>query len=75
MTRLKSPNGQRFHVLPGNGAEKDQLQKLIVRQRRAACLQEPVAQALSVVRDVGRQPPGQRLRFRLIGIPRRRDQG
>ena len=37
--------------------------------------QTPVAQALAVVGDVRRKPSGQRLRFGLIGVPDRRDQG
>ena len=45
------------------------------RQRRAATLQEAVAQALAVIGDVAGQPSGEHGRLRLILITRRGDEG
>jgi hypothetical protein len=56
--RVEEKPGEGLDVLPGDGAEEDKLQHFVVRQGRAAGLQEPVTQALAVVGDVGGQAAG-----------------
>ena len=63
-TWLKSPKVSvsaraRFHILPGVGAEQDQFENFMIRQRLRATLREPRPQEFAMIGNVGRQPPGQ----------------
>ena len=44
--------GKGLHVAPGDGAEQDQLQELVIRERLRACLPEAGTQAIAMAVEV-----------------------
>ena len=52
MTRFQKFPRQRFHITAGDGAEKDKLKHLIIRDGGGAPMDKTAAEALAVVCDI-----------------------
>ena len=66
--RVEQQPREGLHVLPGDGAEQEQLQQFIVWHRGCTAVHEAAAQTFAVVLDVGGQAVGKRAALSLVII-------
>ena len=67
---LHQPQGEGFDILPGNGAEQNQLQKFVIRHGGGSAFHEPRPKPLAMIAHIGER--AQRGRGLLIAEKRER---